>query len=137
MSLKHTDHGNDPCGVFSLQEEIKVVQNGSEIRTKAHNFVGDLGQVILAAVIDKPSLSQSLNIGQLEAFKAITAGEQVSFQDVGIVFFADGADIDVQWPIVFLENSNDFLLSFIGRDVECVFRLLRRRSELLREQFTS
>mgnify|MGYP002829424460 CR=1 FL=1 len=59
VGLKHTDHGDDSCRILSLQEEIKVVQNGSKVGTEAHDFVGDLRQVILAAVIDKPSLGES------------------------------------------------------------------------------
>ena len=137
MRLKHTNHGHDPCWIFTLKEEIQVVQNGSEVRAKPHDLIRDFGEVVLVVVINKPRLSEALNIGELESLESVATGEQFALEDVGVVFFTDGADIDVQRPTVFLEDANNLLLPFIGCDVEGVVGLLGRRGKLLGKQFAS
>ena len=137
MGLEHSNHGNHASGIFTLEEKIQVVEDGPEIRSKAHDFVGDLGEIVLAAVVHEPGLSKPLNVVQLESFQTVSARQEFSLQYVGVVFLTDGADVDVEGPVVFLENSNDFLLTFVSGDVEGVFGLFSRRGELFGKQFAS
>ena len=123
MCLEHAHHGNDSRRVFSLQEEIQVVEHCTEVRAKTHDLVGDFGEIVLTAVVDEAGLSQPLYVSELEPLQAVSAGEQFPFENVGVVFLADGANVDVKGPVVLFENPNDLLLSFVGGDVKRVLRL--------------
>jgi hypothetical protein len=114
MRLKHTHHRNNPGRVFTLQKEIKTVNNCSKVRAKGHHFVGDFSQVILSIVIDKTGLGKTTDVVKTETFETVSACKQLSFEDGCVVFFANRTDADIEWPFVLLEDTNNFLLTFVG-----------------------
>ena len=97
-----------------------------EVRSKSHDFVGHFSKVVLGVVIDKTSLCESTYVIEPKALETVTTCQQFTLEYGRIVLFTNGSNIDVKQPIVLLGNSDNLLLTFVGRNVQGIVQTLRQ-----------